>query len=162
MNECVGGQQLDPKVLSGMKYLDAVVQEAGRLHHPAPAMPRKVVKGFEFGGYTVPEGSLVLYSPAISHRLPDVFDEPNAFDPDRFLEPREEHKREPSGLVTFGGGPRTCLGSAFAVLEMKALMVVLARGYEWSVAPSQDLRPRYFPTKRPRSGLRLRFGKLES
>ncbi len=153
-------KEITTQRLASMRYLDAVIQEIGRLHHPAPALPQKVVRAFEFNGYSVPAGSLVLYSPAASHRLPEIFDNPEVFDPSRLLPPREEHKREPFGLVTFGGGPRTCLGAPFALTEMKVLTAMLALGYHRSVMPHQDLRPRHLPTKRPRSGLRLRFRRL--
>lgn len=146
--------------IARFRYLDAVVQEIGRLHHPAPALPRMVVKEFEFDGYRVSEGLLVLYSPAASHRMPEAFERPEEFDPERFLPPREEHRREPFGLVTFGGGPRACLGAPLALMELKVLAVALARGYRWEAVKGQDLRPRFFATKRPRSGLRLRVSRL--
>ena len=158
----VGAEGAGWEEIVGFKYLDAVVQEIGRLHHPAPALPRMVVKEFEFDGYRVPEGSLVLYSPAASHRMPEAFERPEEFDPERFLPPREEHRREPFGLVTFGGGPRSCLGAPLALMELKVLAVALAQGYQWDVVRGQDLKPRFFATKRPRSGLRLRVSKLGS
>ena len=91
----LAGKEITTQRLAAMRYLDAVIQEIGRLHHPAPALPRKVVRSFEFNGYYVPAGSLVLYSPAASHRLPEIFDNPEVFEPSRYLPPREEHKREP-------------------------------------------------------------------
>ena len=157
--DLIEGRDFSLEQVNRLSYLHAAIQEAGRLHHPAPALPRRVIKSFEFNGYYVPEGSLVLYSPAITHRLPEQFDDPDRFDPSRFLPPREEHKREPFGLVVFGGGPRTCLGAAFATLEIKILLATLAAGYSWNMSPDQDLRPVYLPTKRPRSGLRLHFRK---
>ena len=160
VRDVLEGQPPTPQHLGRMRYLDAVIQEIGRLHHPAPALPRKTVRSFQFDGYTVPAGSLVLYSPASSHRLSEIFEQPDVFDPSRFLPPREEHKGKPFGLVTFGGGNQICLGMSFATTEMMVLTAVLAQRYQWSAVPGQDLRPRHLPTKRPKSGLRLLFRTL--
>jgi cytochrome P450 len=102
--------------------LDAFIREAGRLYSPVINVPRGVVQEFEFDGYTVPAGTQVRLALAAGHRLPDVFADPECFDPDRFLPPREEDRRQPYSLVTFGGGPRVCIGINFAQIEVKALV----------------------------------------
>ena len=72
------------------------------------------------------------------HRLPTVFANPDAFDPDRFASPREEDRRNPYALATFGGGPRICLGINFAQVEIMALAAYVRRTYH--LEPQKDLR----------------------
>ena len=91
------------------------------------------------------------YSPWATHRLEHVFADADRFDPDRFAPPREEH-RTPYALVGFGGGPRLCIGQAFALLEAKVVAAHLLRGYEWRVADDErDLV--WVPTLHPRGGM---------
>ena len=75
-----------------MPYLDMVLDEVLRLYPPAWIGPRRAVREFEFGGYTVPRGAYVNYCSWASHRIPEVFPEPEAFIPERF-EPRAQGGR---------------------------------------------------------------------
>jgi cytochrome P450 len=72
-----------------------------------------------------------------SHYLSSVWANPRAFDPDRFAPPREEDKRNPYALVTFGGGPRVCIGQHFALVETKALIAHVLRNYRLEPASSE-------------------------
>jgi cytochrome P450 len=92
-------------------------------------VPRGVLSPFTFGGYPAPAGTQVRLGLAAGHLLPHVFAEPQRFDPDRFAPPREEDRRTPYGLVTFGGGPRICIGRNSATLEVKALAAYVLRHY---------------------------------
>lgn len=115
--------------LRSMKRLDAFIREAGRLYPPVINVPRGVVSEFEFAGYRIPPGTAVRLSLAGTHMLPTVFSEPQRFDPERFLPPRDEERRTPYGLVTFGGGPRICIGINFAQIEAKALIAACVRRF---------------------------------
>lgn len=117
------------EALHGLPMLTNAMFEAGRLHPPVMFLPRGVVKPFEFGEYTIPAGTSILLAIAAGHRLPTIFKNPDTFDPDRFLPPREEHKRHPYALATFGGGPRTCLGINLADMEVKSLAAHVLRKY---------------------------------
>lgn len=148
-----------PITLDGVQrlaFLDLVLMEVERLWPPISLCQRGVVETVDVCGHRLPPGTLVLYSPWVTHRLPDVFDEPDRFDPQRFAPPREEHKRTPYGLVGFGGGPRLCIGQAFALLEMKIVATVLLRNYDVVLEPV-DPRPLHVPTLHPRSGLPARI-----
>lgn len=127
-----------------MQVLGRAVTETGRMYSPVVNIPRGVVKPFEFGGYMIPEGTLVRCALAAGHRLPQFFDDPDTFDPDRFAPPREEDKRIPYSLVIFGGGPRTCIGLNLAMIEAKTLAAHVLSRYtlESSMAqpPIQDSR----------------------
>ncbi|MBP0000209.1 MAG: cytochrome P450 [Cyanobacteria bacterium SID2] len=151
---------LDLAQLSQMPYLDRLLMEVERLHPPVGGGFRRVVKPFEFGGYCVPAGWLALYSIIATHRLPELYPDPDRFDPDRFVAReavRGERRLKPYSLIGFGGGPRVCLGMAFAKLEMKIVASLLLRDYEWALLPHQRLEDIVVPTRRPKDGLRVRF-----
>ena len=142
--------------VSQMPYLDRILLEVERLHPPVGGGFRRVVKPFEFNGYQVPAGWLAIYSILGTHRLDEIYPEPERFDPDRFA----DGKAKPFSLIGFGGGPRVCVGLAFAKLEMKIVAAHLLRGYRWELLPNQSLKPVQVPTRHPKDGLRVRFEKL--
>ena len=146
--------------LGQMPYLEQILYEVERLHPPVPGGFRGVIQPFTFNGYTIPKGWLLQYSILVTHRLPHVYRNPNQFDPDRFGPERQETKPQPFHLIGFGGGPRVCIGMAFAKLEMKLLLAHLLRGYQWEILPNQNLEAVLIPTHRPKDGLRVRFASL--
>ncbi|HET9492965.1 MAG TPA: cytochrome P450, partial [Chloroflexia bacterium] len=105
------------EALRSMKALDNFVRETGRMYSPVLNVPRGVTEDVEFGGYVIPAGTQVRLGLAASHMLPSVFKDPERFDPGRFAAPRDEDKATPYALVTFGGGPRVCIGMHFAHIE---------------------------------------------
>jgi cytochrome P450 len=106
---------------------------------PALAPVRVVVQPCQFDGYEIPQGWLVRYATIISHFLPEVFAQPDTFDPERFAPPREEDKCAPYSLVGFGGGSRHCLGKPFARIFLQTLVVLALRHYDWSVFVDQTV-----------------------
>lgn len=141
--------------LKSMTYLDQVLKEVERMYPPVGGGFRGVVKPFEFNGYHVPVGWQVLYRMEGTHRSEDVYSQPDVFDPDRFSPERNESKPGDFTLIGFGGGPRVCLGLAFAQMEMKIFAAHLLRSYVWELQPDQDLSMANIPTIHPRSGLKL-------
>jgi cytochrome P450 len=127
------------EAIRGMKRLDNFIKETGRLYPPVINVPRGVLSDFTFGGYTIPTGTPVRLALAASHLLPHVFAAPQRFDLDRFAPPREEDKRTPYSLVTFGGGPRICIGIHFAQIEVKALVAYVLRRYRLEAIPDQHI-----------------------
>jgi len=147
--------------LGKMPYLDQVLAEVERLHPPVAGGFRGVVKPFEFRGYYVPAGWMVSYSIKITHQLAEVYSQPQHFNPDRFSPQCQEHKQRPYSLIGFGGGPRICVGIAFAKMEMKVIAAHLLRNYQWELLPNQNLEDTRFPTSRPQDGLRVQFQQLK-
>ena len=121
--------------LRGMRFFDVFLKEVGRLYSPVFQVPRGVLHDFEFGGYSIPAGTRVRLGLAACHRLPTIWTRPDEFDPSRFEPPREEDKNHPYALVTFGGGPRVCIGMSFAQLEVKALVAHVLRHFHLEPAP---------------------------
>ncbi len=110
-------------------YLDAVVKEVLRVRPVLAITPRKVEQPYALAGHTLPPGVHVTPCIYLAHRRPDVWDDPTAFRPERFL----DSSPPPYAYIPFGGGVRRCVGAAFATLEMKEVLRALAARF--------DLRP---------------------
>ncbi|MXX06857.1 MAG: cytochrome P450 [Gammaproteobacteria bacterium] len=111
--------------LKQQEVLENAVRECERLHPPLIILIRKALKSLTYGDYTVPAGALAVVAPALSHLLPDVFANPQKFNPDRFAPPASEEKQHPYALIGFGGGKHRCMGKNFAILQVKAIWTVL-------------------------------------
>ncbi|BAZ10801.1 cytochrome P450 [Calothrix sp. NIES-4071] len=96
----------------------------------------------------IPPGWGIILSQALTHKLPTLYTNPEKFDPARFAPPREEDKKDPYGLVGFGGGAHMCIGMEFGKMEMKIFLSKLLKEYDWSVSPSYaDISPILFPPR---------------
>ena len=138
-----------------MPYLDMVLDEVLRLYPPAWIGPRRAVRDFEFGGYTVPRDAYVNYCSWASHRIPEVFPEPEAFIPERFT--RERKAALPRGAyVPFGGGQRICIGKRFGQTEVKLVATMLLQRLRLDALPGRTMTVRQMPTLSPKGGLRMR------
>jgi cytochrome P450 len=138
-----------------MPYLDMVLDEVLRLYPPAWIGPRRAVRDFEFGGYTVPREAYVNYCSWASHRIPEFFPEPEAFIPERFT--RERKAALPRGAyVPFGGGQRICIGKRFGQTEVKLVATMLLQRLRLDAMPGRTMTVRQMPTLSPKGGLEMR------
>ncbi len=122
--------------LEGLKQqvtMEHAVRECERLHPPLILLIRKVLNPMRYGDYVVPSGSLAMVSPAVSHRLPHLFADPDRFDPDRFAPPAREDKQHHYSLIGFGGGKHRCMGKHFAEMQVKAIWTVLLDRFDFSL-----------------------------
>jgi cytochrome P450 len=125
--ETIGDDPVTPEVLPRLAYLDGVVREVLRLH-AAAVVARRSVRDFEIGGYKIPAGRMVLYSPFVTHRLPALWPQPSAFRPERWLPGALGHVEPPPfASVPFGGGYRRCIGFGLAKFEIKVAVVRLVQ-----------------------------------
>ena len=85
----------------------------------------------------MPAGDLAMVAPAVTHRLPHIFAEPERYDPDRFGPGREEDRRTQFALIGFGGGKHRCIGAGFAYQQIKVIWTVLLRNFELELAPGE-------------------------
>jgi cytochrome P450 len=153
-----------PIVLADLQQkplLDALIQESLRLYPQVHIFFRGAKEDLEFDGYPIKKGWLVNLIPAFTHRRADYFPNPDTFDPDRFLPPRDK-EIPPYAWIGFGGGMHGCLGEMIARLEIKALATALLRSYDLDLVPHQDLRQIYASLSRPRSGVLVRYQRRES
>jgi cytochrome P450 len=154
-DEVLGGESPSVDSLERMPYLDMVLDEVLRLYPPAWIGPRRAVRDFEFGGYGVPSGAYVNYCSWASHRIPEVFPEPEAFIPERFTSERKAAL--PRGAyVPFGGGSRICIGKRFGQTEVKLVATMLLQRLRLDVLPGRTMTVRQMPTLSPRDGLPMR------
>ncbi len=142
--------------LAHLNYLDQVIKEALRLYPPIHLGSRIAAADFEFRNYTIPAGTRVLYSIFLSHRHADFWDEPHRFDPDRFA-PDAARQRPPYLYLPFGGGPRNCIGTAFAQVEAKVVLARIMQHYALRF-PGGHVRPRMGATLEPHGGVRIAVG----
>jgi cytochrome P450 len=138
-----------------LPYLDMVLDEVLRLYPPAWIGPRRAVREFEFGGYTVPRGAYVNYCSWASHRIPEVFPEPEAFIPERFA-PERKAALPRGAYVPFGGGRRICIGKRFGQTEVKLVATMLLQRLRLDALPGRTMTVRQMPTLSPRGGLKMR------
>jgi sterol 14-demethylase len=152
-----GAEAMSLESLKRQVALEHAVRECERLHPPLIMLIRKVLKPVRYRDYIVPAGTLAMVSPAVSHRLPHVFADPERFSPDRFAPPACEDKQHQYALIGFGGGKHRCMGKHFAYLQLKAIWTVLLDRFDfhldtafpapnygsWVTGPKTPCRLRY-------------------
>ena len=151
LDEVLAGRAPTVEDLAQTPYTKAVVEESMRLYPPAWVVERRAIADDAVGPYPIRAGTVVMISSWVTHRHPDFWDDPETFDPGRFLPgaPRPRHR---FAYLPFGGGPRVCIGGGFALLEARLLLATLAQRYELERVPGPlELDPNV--TLRPRRGL---------
>ncbi|MCW2985320.1 MAG: cytochrome [Conexibacter sp.] len=132
--------------------LSLALDETLRMYPPAWIGPRRSIAPATIAGVEVPEGVPVQYSSWVSHHLPDVWQDPSTFDPQRFAEPNRS--AIPKGAyVPFGGGSRTCIGMRFGQAEIDVIATKILSRFRLDVQPGYQLAVRQSPTIGPRDGL---------
>ncbi|WP_343061383.1 cytochrome P450 [Nocardioides luti] len=135
------GSEISFQALRAIPRLEAALKETLRLHPPLILLLRVVQEEVELGGHTIAPGSMVGATPKVSNRIPEDFPEPDRFDPGRYLDPRQEDLLNRWTWIPFGAGRHRCVGSAFAMMQLKAIFSVLLRDYEFAMAqPSESYR----------------------
>jgi cytochrome P450 len=127
---------------SEMPEFDAaglVLKEALRLYPPLPTIPRAAIQDCEFEGYQIKKGEQVFICPSFTHRMPEIWSEPNKFDPERFNKERAEDRNHKHAWIPFGGGAHKCLGIKFAELQVKLILFHLLKNYQISVEPGYEM-----------------------
>ncbi|MFF3271339.1 cytochrome P450 [Streptomyces chrestomyceticus] len=125
----LAGRDPEAADLDRLPKLTMALKEAMRLYPAAPVVSRRGVAATEIGGYRIPDGADVIVSPWVTHRHPDLWEDPERFDPLRFT-PEREAARHRYAWFPFGGGPRACIGQHFSMLESVLAAAVLLRSYE--------------------------------
>ncbi len=135
------GSEVSFQALRSIPRLEAALKETLRLHPPLILLLRVAQQEIEIGGHPIPAGTLVGATPKVSNRIPEDFPDPDAFDPGRYLDPRQEDLTHRWTWIPFGAGRHRCVGNAFAMMQLKAIFSVLLRDWEFEMAqPSESYR----------------------
>lgn len=146
-----------PIGLDGLRrvpLLERVVKESMRLYPPVWILGRAAVEPDVLDGVPIAAGDWVLMSPYVTHRHPDIWDNPEGFDPDRFL-PEAQKARSRFAWFPFAGGPRQCIGDQFAMMEAQIVLATVLRRVRLTLAPWQVVEPEPLVTLRPKDGLAM-------
>jgi cytochrome P450 len=140
-----------------LRYTEAVVKESLRLYPPSGFLyGREAAADVDLGGYPVRRGSWILISPYAAHRDPRVFPDPEVFDPDRFAPGRAE-TIPPYAYLPFGGGPHTCIGNNFAMVEMVLVVATILQRFSVQLDPRQgEVEPTIEVMLRPKGQVLMR------
>ncbi len=145
--------------LGRMELTDLAFKEALRIMPPVPALPRRALRDFTFGGHRIPAGTTVGINPAYVHTDPALWPDPLRFDPLRFTADKVA-ARHKYPWVPFGGGAHMCLGLHFATMQTRILAHHILTRYDISAAPGYAPRWQAWPIPRPRDGLRLELRRI--
>ena len=152
--EVLGGRAPCVEDLPRMRYTAMVIDESMRLYPPAWAFSRSNLDEDELGGYRIRRGSLIYISQYVTHRHPAFWEEPDRFEPERFT-PERVAARPKYAYFPFGGGPRTCIGSQFALAEAALILGTLAQRYRLRLVPNHRVEMQPLVTLRPRYGVKV-------
>lgn len=150
MNKQLDGKRITYDVIQKMKYLDQVISETLRMWPVALQVDRKCVKDYTYDdgklNFKIEKGSCVNFSLYGIQHDEKYFPDPESFDPERFS---DENKANivPGSYVPFGVGPRNCIGSRFALMELKAILYYLLLNF--SFEPNRDTQIPLKMKKRP-------------
>jgi cytochrome P450 len=153
-NGVLRGRRMTFEDVERLTYTRNVLQEALRLYPPAWGYSRQAMADDRIGGYVVPAGSLAFIVPYVLHRRPQLWPEPERFDPDRFA-PERVAARPRLAYLPFGAGPRQCIGNQFAIVEATLILARIARRFRVRLAPGQKIVPQPLITLRPKPGIRV-------
>ena len=134
--QVMGNRPIDMAHLRQLPNMTNAIKEGERMYPPAFVLSRMAIEDIEYDGYLIPAGWYVCVFPMLTHRLPEIYKDPDTFDPDRFAPPREEDTKQPYSLIGFGGGVHSCIGIELAKMEMKIILSTLLQKYDWTVTPT--------------------------
>lgn len=150
-------REVDSTALAKLDLANRVMRETLRLHPAGVVSPREAAIDVEVGGYFIPKGTVILWSPYIAGRNEMAWTDPLRFDPERFLDLTEEQRElANSSWVPFGGGSRNCIGFALAQMELTLIIARLAQRLDLVPITSVVPRPVGMVVNRPGGGVPMK------
>ena len=153
--DVLGGRPPEIADLGKLVYTTAVLKESMRLYPPAWLIGRRVVEADVVDGYELPVDSIAFVSPYVTHRHPAFWQNPEGFDPERFL-PERAAEIPRYAYFPFGAGPRICIGQGFAMIEAQLLLGTLCQKLRLDLVPGHPIVPQPSITLRPKHGILVR------
>ena len=148
----LGGRAPTADDVPNLRYTRMVIDETLRLYPAAWAISRQAIGDDMLCDYSIRAGTGVLISPYVTHRDPRWWENPEQFEPERFV-PERSAGRPPLAYVAFGAGPRMCIGNVFALTEATLVLATVAQRYRLRLAPGYKVEPLPIFTLRVRGGL---------
>lgn len=155
LDEVLGDRLPELGDLDKLAYTEQVIKEAMRIYPPAWMFERQALADDVLGDYRLPAGYLVGISPWTLHRDPQVYPDPERFDPDRFA-PEAVAARNRYSYLPFGGGQRTCIGNAFAMMEAVIVLATLVSRFDFELISKGQISLEPSITLRPRHGIQMK------
>lgn len=152
LERVLGGAIPAVERLAELPYTRMVVEESLRLYPPAWCISRHAIAEDIIDGYRIPKGSFIIICPYTLHRHPQYWENPDAFDPERFA-PERSAARQRFTYIPFGGGPHQCIGSGFAMQEAQLILATIAQRFRLRLPPGAHVEPQPLITLRIKSGL---------
>lgn len=141
--------------LNRLPLLEGVIKESMRLIPPVAWGIRYSVEEFDLGGCHHEKGSSILYSSYVTHHLPELYTNPQSFDPGRW----ETIRPSAYEYFPFNAGPRRCLGAEFAMMEMKIALAFLLQNYQFRLLPNQRIDRVGMTGSLPKRGIKMKIEK---
>jgi cytochrome P450 len=148
------GEPLPFDRLDELRLTEMAFKEAMRMAPPVPSIPRRAERDFEFMGFHIPGGTGVGVNPLYTHYMPELWPEPDRYDPTRFTD-EASRGRHKYAFVPFGGGAHMCLGLNFAYMQAKCFARHFLANVRVSIAPGYVPKWRMWPIPFPRDGLKV-------
>lgn len=153
--DALGDELLGAESLVRLPYTRMVLSEAMRLYPPAWGIGRRALGDVELAGFRMPAGSIIVLSPYLTQRDARWYDDPQRFDPDRWL-PERVAARPKFAYFPFGAGPRICIGEQFAWMEGILVLATIARRWRLRLLSQAPVQPQALITLRPKGGIPMR------
>lgn len=149
LDQLIKGDIPTEEEVESMPYLEGALREAMRLFPAGTWTGRLAMQDFALDSHPFPKGTWVMMSPYITHRIPEVFPEPYQFQPERWL------SIHPSAyeFMPFSAGPRYCIGTSLAMMQLKIALTMLFKRYRFSLKPGTRVDCAGFNSIRPKHGL---------
>lgn len=159
LERVLGGRRPTHADVEALELTNRIVKEAMRLYPPVWGIGRETLQDMTIRGFSIPKGSQLAACQWTVHRDPRWYSDPEAFDPDRWLEPRASALPR-FAYFPFGGGPRVCIGNHFAMMEAVLLTALIGQRFHLELLPGEVLEFAPSITLRPKHGIRMRLRAL--
>jgi cytochrome P450 len=149
LDRAMGGRNPTPESVEKLPYLEGAIKEGMRLFPAGTWTGRLAMRDFELGGHPLPKGTWIVMSPYVVHRDPEIFPDPYHFRPERWL----TENRSAYEFMPFSAGPRYCIGTSLAMMQLKIALSILLQRYLFSLKPGARVDCAGLNSIRPKPGL---------